>query len=354
MKLCSFDVGIKNLSYCITDFNDDKYDILEWENIDLIDSNIKDSCDGFLKNKSSCTKNASYKVDKSYYCKSHLKQYKKPETELIFKSYDCKERCENLNKKNNKCNGKIRFILNENPLCLKCKKTLEKQEEQKYKPEKIKARSCSAITTEEISLNIIKKLDKIPSLLNCDQILIENQPSLKNPKMKSIANFIYFYFTIRGINDKKSIKHVNFISPSNKIKANETNLKLVLDTIDNDSKIIKNVKTLLMKYHKLEKTDNEKLDEMFKQYNLIDLSKNIILVLINRNIKLDNIDFIKKLMKTDKKPIYDITKNLGIVYTRILTPDKWKNYLDDYSKKDDLCDAFLQSFYFYYKNKLSK
>jgi hypothetical protein len=65
-----------------------------------------------------------------------------------------------------------------------------------------------------------------------------------------------------------------------------------------------------MKYHKLEKTDNEKLDEMFKQYNLIDLSKNIILVLINRNIKLDNIDFIKKLMKTDKKPIYDITKNL--------------------------------------------
>ena len=42
--------------------------------------------------------------------------------------------------------------------------------------------------------NIPKKLHEHPFLLDVDTVAIENQPSLKNPKMKSIQMIVYSYF----------------------------------------------------------------------------------------------------------------------------------------------------------------
>ena len=44
----------------------------------------------------------------------------------------------------------------------------------------------------------ISKLKKMPNLLNCDIVVIENQPVLKNPTMKSIQMVLYSYFLIYG------------------------------------------------------------------------------------------------------------------------------------------------------------
>ena len=55
---------------------------------------------------------------------------------------------------------------------------------------------------EDIKLNLINSLDK-KQFQDIDYVLIENQPSLKNPKMKSIAETLYSWFLIRGIVDKK-------------------------------------------------------------------------------------------------------------------------------------------------------
>jgi hypothetical protein len=41
MKYISFDVGIKNLSYCIIDIIDDSFDIIDWNVITLCDNNEK-------------------------------------------------------------------------------------------------------------------------------------------------------------------------------------------------------------------------------------------------------------------------------------------------------------------------
>jgi hypothetical protein len=55
------------------------------------------------------------------------------------------------------------------------------------------------------------------SFLDVEEVLIENQPSLKNPNMKTIATLLYSYFVFRGIIDKEKtkskIENIKFISP---------------------------------------------------------------------------------------------------------------------------------------------
>jgi len=62
--------------------------------------------------------------------------------------------------------------------------------------------------------NILKDLDN-----NMDEILIENQPSLKNPKMKFIATVLFSYYIFTG-------KNVKFISPSKKLTVGGSSEKL--------------------------------------------------------------------------------------------------------------------------------
>lgn len=90
--------------------------------------------------------------------------------------------------------------------------------------------NANKIKTSELQINLINILDSLLihfTLLNVKIIIIENQPAMKNPKIKSISNTLFDYFTIRGIVDKKLFDEVRFISPSNKLKLNiPRNIKL--------------------------------------------------------------------------------------------------------------------------------
>ena len=72
--------------------------------------------------------------------------------------------------------------------------------------------------------NIPRKLYEKPQLLDVDVVVIENQPSLKNPQMKSIQMILYSYFLIlgkvigNGENSKSYIQSIDFCSASNKLK----------------------------------------------------------------------------------------------------------------------------------------
>jgi len=69
--------------------------------------------------------------------------------------------------------------------------------------------------------NIPKKLHENPFLLDVDKVVIENQPSLKNPQMKSIQMIVYSYFLMYGKvlnNDENHIKNIDFCNASNKLK----------------------------------------------------------------------------------------------------------------------------------------
>ena len=72
--------------------------------------------------------------------------------------------------------------------------------------------------TTDILYNIPIELDKRKEkdFFSVDYVLIENQPSLKNPKMKSVQMGVYCYFLMRGIIDSNinnsSIKEIIFVS----------------------------------------------------------------------------------------------------------------------------------------------
>ena len=70
--------------------------------------------------------------------------------------------------------------------------------------------------------NIPRKLYEKSNLLDVDIVVIENQPSLKNPQMKSIQMILYSYFLILGKIIGNSEKNSSYIE---KIFNSKTKLK---------------------------------------------------------------------------------------------------------------------------------
>ena len=73
----------------------------------------------------------------------------------------------------------------------------------------------------------------------------------------------------------------------------------------------------------------------------------------SNKLKVNKDKTIKVLQKTADGQKYKMTKKLGIEYTKIILQNekKWLTYLDTYKKKDDLCDALLQGYYYMSKIK---
>jgi len=115
--------------------------------------------------------------------------------------------------------------------CCDCKKGATYYVGNIYTCETHKVKGCKKIPTAtqidivELTLKLIEKLDSKKHLLECDTVLIENQPSLKNPKMKSVSSCLFNYFLIRGVVDNKTIKEVKYISATNKLKNAKVTIK---------------------------------------------------------------------------------------------------------------------------------
>jgi hypothetical protein len=143
--------------------------------------------------------------------------------------------------------------------------------------------------------NIPRKLHERTQLLDVDIVVIENQPSLKNPQMKSIQMILYSYFLILGKvvgNGEKStsyIDKIDFCSASNKLK------------------IYDGPPIILSKKNKEEETT--------------------------------------KIKYSDKK-------KLAVEYAKyFLEKDEtYKEFFNTHKKKDDLADSYLQGLYFISKN----
>ena len=60
MKILSFDVGIKNLAYCIINKLNDDFKIEKWGIINIVDE--RDICQHVLRNNSICGKIARHKI----------------------------------------------------------------------------------------------------------------------------------------------------------------------------------------------------------------------------------------------------------------------------------------------------
>jgi hypothetical protein len=289
VTVLSWDVGIINLAYCLIHKDGENFEIKKWGIISLSD-NTK-FCQ-FITNKNmKCGKTAKFETthktknkfneycqnnETSFYtCIAHKEKFN-PE---IIKCYGSTIKCD-------KCKNMCSYIVNGCDYGW-CDDHYEKSKIKFLKELKIKkvcGTSCTKQLPQITATKLFEILDTHTEFLNVDEILIENQPAMKNPQMKSIASYLFSYFVIRGIIDKQNntsnIKNIKQICPSNKLKVNKT------------------------------ETDN--------------------------------------VLKNDKnnEKIYKLTKKLGIKYCSALVTTENNNFLKTFKKKDDLCDAFLQGFYY--------
>lgn len=150
----SFDVGIKNLAYCVL-CKDKK--IKDWGIINL---NENPCCDVKLKKK--CDKQSTYEVkgdpNVKYCCTAHSKKFSKKKK------------------------------LNTNHDLLKIS---------------------------QLCVSKLRELD----IKQVGSVLIENQPALKNPVMKSIQMMIYTFFVMDGVMSESSkIEKIHMVNARNKLK----------------------------------------------------------------------------------------------------------------------------------------
>jgi len=284
MRIISWDIGILHLAYCILEFENNKFDIIEWDNINLVSQ--KENVCGI------CNKKALYEFDSIMYCTTHKKQLVKENDIMQFKSYKKSDnnQCNCKMKSRPSCNKKAVKNCNENNYCSFHYNKLIKNVNIICN---IKKKGVKDFPIKIIKNNLIDLFDKKKQFLEIDYVLIENQPSLINPTMKSIAETLYAWFLIRGIKDKKSINDVHLINPANKLKLIDTKI-----------------------------TDQLKTMKGSKKYNLT------------------------------KKISIEYTKLILDDENFWLKSHNWIDFFNKNKKKDDLCDALLQGIYFLKNLKL--
>lgn len=231
MKYLAWDIGIKNLSYCMMD---KELNVLHWEVIDIT-GEVKEEhlCKVIQKNKKICNKKANfYNLDDGkFYCNKHSKDFK--ECLVDINKVKCSHKMDN-----GKICGKRISFQGESSYIGYCKTHSKNYEKLK------EIKKDSKGTLDDVTLNLIKMLDQRPHLLDANVITIENQPAFKNPKMKSIQMIIYTYFNIRGRvdveGDQNFINRILFLSASNKLKV-KFDTKIEVDKkVDTKNKYKKN------------------------------------------------------------------------------------------------------------------
>lgn len=165
-KIASFDIGIKNLSFCVLKRNpQNNFDIFEWQNLDITPNVIKCSfCQNYKNGKTkTCTKNAlMYRLDENSnkigFCTIHAKKQKEP------------------------------------------------------------LKRIQTASLQDLCLSMIDSLNKFPILMECKHIIMEQQPS-KNPSMKNLSMMIFSYFA-HYLHDHPdgAIEKIDFVNSKNKLK----------------------------------------------------------------------------------------------------------------------------------------
>jgi len=171
-KVIAFDIGIKNLAFCILENNTN---IVALENCNILEPVAHVNC--FM-----CSSKASYKAGNNVCCKRHI-----PGTHTIIKELNTKKlpvikilkeliithNCENLGSSKDKCLESL------------AKKFT-------FHFEQPKQANASKVSLEEIHDSLRKFVQEKWELFSgCTHVLLENQPAFKNPHMKSVQVLLF-------------------------------------------------------------------------------------------------------------------------------------------------------------------
>ena len=244
MMILSFDVGIKNLAYCLISINlekqddnkqyDNKHDdninflqILKWDVIDLSTTTVTTSVEITLKQCCKCKKNASFCTHSNAmlpenvkkYCKKHAEETQLPMHERLLKS--------------NSKNGQNPYLI---PLSVINKKI-----------------SCNKIDIVDLGKNLKSHFDSIfkEYIDKIDAIIIENQIGNLAGRMNVLQGMISQYFIM------KDLTRIEFISATNKLKLFKSVIQNQNQTHNNNE--LENVIETEKKLYKMRKDAGKKV-----------------------------------------------------------------------------------------------
>ena len=294
-----WDVGIKNLAFCLLDKNGKKIEIIEWGIINLlVHKSPAIYCNRLKINGDVCGKRASFYSFPSskdvtndcdtkniHYCNIHLKKEKKEWSKL--KNEEQKEKEGQVKEWSDKWScSKDGCSKIATRYCVKHHLYYCTKHSKETNTIKDSINQSSAVRMPMLTLGKIlyEKLDKHPKLLEAKWICIENQPVLKNPTMKSIQMMLYSYFVMKQYEGKLELHDMILMSAKNKLKVYKD------------------------KYGELPK---------------------------------------KILSMRDK---YRRNKMMAIEHTRLFIEnehhEEWRDFYNEHDKKDDLADSYLMTRYF--------
>ena len=213
MKILSIDVGIKNLAYCLVNFEKNEITIDEWEVINICrEKNLV--CSEKLKKKGTiCGKKAKFYKNNSCYCSIHSKN-----SDFLTPSNDIRLLKNKLLKKNKKISQKklIEFCKNNNLEYLKIRKDNLMNNIIEFLDttylntvEKINANNLNMI---DCGILLKKHLDKTFKDKKIDRIIIENQIGPLALRMKMMQGMITQHFI------ENNLEKIELINASNKLK----------------------------------------------------------------------------------------------------------------------------------------
>tara|TARA_B100000927_G_scaffold216105_1_gene176361 strand:- start:1590 stop:2180 length:591 start_codon:yes stop_codon:yes gene_type:complete len=146
---------------------------------------------------------------------------------------------------------------------------------------------CKGFPLDELTKRLYKQLNSHFYSYNITKVLLENQPVLKNPVMKSVQMIVFSFFQYQAILLAREINTIKLINASNKLKVGKT----------------------------------------FTEIN-------------------NNEDIIKIKSKYTRNKKFAIEYTYKILQDRIENFETLIEYFKENKKRDDLADAFLQGIYY--------
>lgn len=331
MRLISFDVGIKNMAYCIFIKTENNLIVHDWNVLNLMEAELPTQiCTCIITTKptktkpqvsTNCTKIAKYQKNGSFFCEKHAKtssQYLMPTKQRTLTQLK-KLKTPDLLKLGQ---SHLLFIDIENPEKLLKRDLLntvsaffEKQCFEPIIPKKTKTAGDTDLI--QIGKNMKELLNQIPEIENITHVIIENQISPIATRMKTIQGMLAQYFIM-----KNTDINIEFISSANKLKQFATISIEPISQVSQVSQILEN--TIILKGN----NDNREPTNINKPDKTKDKTKDKTLY---KQHKLDGVFYCSQLL--EKNP------ELGQLKTVL-----------DTKKKDDLADSFLQGLW-YFKSK---
>ena len=386
-KAIGWDIGIKNLAYCVLEtketnetnentfiFNKHTYDICNWKDISLvtqIESNLADSgqvshinntltCCGIKNSPKQKAKNSideimepSEKIcgKKAFYakdevlengdyeglCKTHFKKLKIARLPILSVKKCWTEGC----------SSKPVQVLKSHIFKGFCKKHINEMHKAKTHTDadffKInRAKTTAKIDINQLGIALFQELNKIKeSITEPSIILLENQPVLKNPTMKSMQMFLYSYYLIRTMetnNGTMGNKKLQCYCASKKLdlikflpEVEQTRIMTIIDAVNNPYQKNKKMSIHIVEY--LLK-DNKKLLDFFNgNAKKDDLADSLLMTLhyfekanlikIRKDDKKEEKDLVKKEEKKEGNKVKD--KKITKVNVKVSRKKKKKN-----------------------------